>query len=410
MLRVAALPAEGHSVSTLTERPSAPPAASAMAMRVALAHDWFPAYRGGERVVSSLLGIFPDAEIFTLFDFLSQAERDAHFGGRTFNVSPINKWPFVRRYYRHLFALCPFFIEQLNVVEYDGVISSSAAFSRGVITRPDQPHLCYVHSPVRYAWDQQFEYLAQAGLGMGPKGLLFRWMLHRLRIWDVRTASGPDLMVSNSTYVRERIRRIYGRNADVIFPPVDVHGIPFVSEKDDYYVVASFLVPYKRIDLIVRAFKNMPQRRLLVIGEGQQERDLKAMAGPNIEFTGHLRRDAFLDKIARAKAFVFAGCEDFEIVMAEAQASGTPVIAFGRGGARDIVQTPEDSHAPTGLLFERQTVEGIMSAVEAFESQSTEITVEACRENAMRFTEARFHKEFADTWGKTVDINKRRFF
>ena len=308
-------------------------------MRVALVHDWFPAYRGGERVVSSLLGLFPEADVFTLFDFLSQADHDEYFGGRKFTVSAMNGWPLARRYYRHLFFLCPFFMEQFNVVEHDGVISSSAAFARGVLTRPDQPHLCYIHSPIRYAWDQQFEYLKQAGLGFGPKGLLFRWFLHRARMWDVRTAYGPDLMVTNSTYVRERVRRIYGRDAEVIFPPVDVENLPFYEHKDDYYVVASFLVPYKRIDLIVRAFNAMPNRRLMILGDGQQERELKAMAGPNISFAGHLPRAAFLDAIAKAKAFVFAGCEDFGIVLAEAQACGTPLIAFGRGGARDIVRS-----------------------------------------------------------------------
>jgi glycosyltransferase involved in cell wall biosynthesis len=378
-------------------------------MRVALVHDWFPAFRGGERVVSSLLGLFPDADVFTLFDFLSDAERDAHFGGKKFIVSPMNSWPFARHTYRHLFFLCPFFIEQFNVVEHDGVISSSAAFARGVIARPDQPHLCYVHSPIRYAWDQQFEYLEQGRLRFGPKGLLFRWMLHRLRIWDVRTASGPDLMVANSTYVRERIRRIYGRDAEVIHPPVEVDSMPFCDHKDEYYVVASFLAPYKRIDLIVRAFNAMPNRRLLVVGEGQQARELKAMAGPNVHFTGYLPRAAFLDAIAKAKAFVFAGCEDFGIVMAETQACGTPLIAFSRGGARDIVRTPEEDAAPTGLLFNRQTPEAIMEAVEAFEVGAVGIAPEVCRDNALRFSEARFHREFADAWGRAVEVNKRGF-
>jgi glycosyltransferase involved in cell wall biosynthesis len=378
-------------------------------MRVALVHDWFPAFRGGERVVSSLLGLFPEADIFTLFDFLSNAERDAHFGGKRFIVSPMNSWPFARRAYRHLFFLCPFFIEQFNVVEHDGVISSSAAFARGVIARPDQPHLCYVHSPIRYAWDQQFEYLDQAHLGFGPKGLLFRWMLHRLRIWDVRTASGPDLMVANSTYVRERIRRIYGRDAEVIHPPVEVDSMPFCDHKDEYYVVASFLVPYKRIDLIVRAFNAMPNKRLVVVGEGQQERALKAMAGQNISFTGHLPRAKFLDTISKAKAFVFAGCEDFGIVMAETQACGTPLIAFSRGGARDIVRIPGEGVAPTGLLFDRQTPESIMDAVEAFEAGTVAVAPDACRDNALRFSELRFHREFADAWGRAVEANKRGF-
>jgi glycosyltransferase involved in cell wall biosynthesis len=378
-------------------------------MRIALVHDWFPAYRGGERVVSSLLKIFPDADIFTLFDFLSQSDRDTYFSGKKFNVSAMNSWPLARRSYRHLFFLCPFFMEQFNVVEHDAVISSSAAFARGVITRPDQPHLCYVHSPIRYAWDQQFEYLDQAGLRMGPKGLLFRWMLHRMRIWDVRTAHGPDLMATNSTYVRERVRRIYGRDSKVIFPPVAVESIPFSEQKDDYYVVASFLVPYKRIDLIVRAFSAMPKRRLVVLGEGQQSSELKALAGPNVTFMGHLPRPAFLDTIAKAKAFIFAGCEDFGIVLAEAQACGTPLIAFGRGGARDIVATSDDGAAPTGLLFERQSAEAIVAAVEAFEARPGKFASEACRNNAMRFSEDRFHREFADAWSQTLDQNKRAF-
>lgn len=375
-------------------------------MRIALVHDWFPAYRGGERVASSLLRLYPEADVFTLFDFLSREEHERYYGGKQFTVSPMNTWPFARRSYRHLFFLCPFFIEQFNVVEHDGVISSSAAFARGVITRPDQPHLCYIHSPIRYAWDQQFEYLGQAKLGLGPKGLLFRWMLHRLRIWDVRTAFGPDLMATNSTYVRERVRRIYGRNSRVIFPPVEVENVPYCESKDDYYVTASFLVPYKRTDLVVRAFNAMPGRRLVVIGDGQQARELKAMAGPNIKFTGYLQRREFLDTIAKARAFVFAGCEDFGMVMAEAQACGTPLIAFGRGGARDIVRT--DTAAPTGLLFERQSLEAIKTAVEAFEDQSA-ITPEACRENAMRFSEARFHREFSDAWDQTIDANRKAF-
>jgi glycosyltransferase involved in cell wall biosynthesis len=379
-----------------------------LGMRVALVHDWFPAYRGGERVVSSLLRLFPDVDVFTLFDFLSEADHETHFGGKKFSVSAMNGWPFAKRAYRHLFFLCPFFIEQFNVVEHDGVISSSAAFARGVITRPDQPHLCYVHSPIRYAWDQQFEYLDQAGLKMGPKGLLFRWMLHRLRIWDVRTAFGPDLMVANSTHVRERIRRTYGRDAEVIFPPVEVDTLPFCELKDDYYVTASFLVPYKRIDLIVKAFNGMPNRRLVVLGDGQQARELKAMAGPNISFSGHLPRPAFLETIAKAKAFVFAGCEDFGIVMAEAQGCGTPVIAFGRGGARDIVQTLHRRRTPTGLLFGQQTVEAIIGAIDAFDA-TDEIAPEACRQNAMRFSESRFHSEFSRAWDKTVVSNAHGF-
>jgi glycosyltransferase involved in cell wall biosynthesis len=216
-------------------------------------------------------------------------------------------------------------------------------------------------------------------------------------------------MVANSTYVRERIRRIYGRDAEVIHPPVEVDSMPFYNHKDDYYVAASFLVPYKRIDLIVRAFNAMPNRRLVVVGEGQQGRELRAMARPNVKFTGYLPRAAFVDAIAKAKAFVFAGCEDFGIVMAETQACGTPLIAFRRGGARDIVRIPDEGAAATGVLFDRQTPEAIMDAVEAFEAATPEIAPEACRENAMRFSEPRFHREFADAWGRAVEANRVGF-
>ena len=383
-------------------------APAATDMRIALVHDWFPAYRGGERVVSSMLDLLPEADVFTLFDFLTKEERDAYFGGRRFTVSAMNSWPFVRRSYRHLFFLCPFFIEQFNVVEYDGVYpvgrirtgcNHAARPAASVLCAQPDP-LC-LGSAVRVSRPSRSAAWAQ--------GFLFRWMLHRMRIWDVRTAFGPDLMVANSTYVRERIRRIYGRDAQVIFPPVEVDNMPFCERKDDYYVVASFLVPYKRIDLIVRAFNAMPNRRLRVVGEGQQARELQAIAGPNIAFTGYLSRAAFLDTIAQAKAFVFAGCEDFGIVMAEAQACGTPLIAFGRGGARDIVRSADSSAAPTGLLFGRQTTEAIIAAVEAFEAGNGETVPEACRENAMRFSEARFHREFADVWGKAVEANRRGF-
>ena len=204
-------------------------------------------------------------------------------------------------------------IEQFDVTEHDAVVTSSAAFARGVLTRPDQPHFCYVHSPIRYAWDEQFTYLAQARLGYGFKGLLYRYMLHRARIWDVRTAHGPDVMVANSQYVRTRIRRIYGRDAQVIYPPVEVNEQDYREQKDDYYVAASFLAPYKRTDLVIRAFTAMPNRRLIVVGEGQQMSALRSLAGANVTFTGYLPRRDYVETVGRAKAMVFAGCEDFGI-------------------------------------------------------------------------------------------------
>src|SRR6185437_6436795 len=375
------------------------------ALKVAIVHDWCPSLRGGERVLSEICGLFPNADVFTLFDFLPADVKEQYFHDVTFHTSVANRLPFVEKYYRHLFFACPFLIEQFDVTGYDAVISSSAAFSRGVLTRPDQPHLCYVHSPIRYAWDEQFSYLSQAALNYGPKGLLFRYMLHRLRTWDTRTAHGPDLMLANSKYVRGRIRRIYGRDAEVVFPPVAIEELSYCANKDDYFVTAAFLAPYKRTDLVIRAFNDMPHRRLVVIGEGQQAASLRALAGPNVTFTGHLPRREFVRTIAEASAFVFAGCEDFGITLAEAQACGTPLIAFARGGANEIVRRLGISEEPTGVLFEHQTVGATKEAVEHFELHRRAIAPLACRQNAMRFSTDRFRGEMQAAFERTLSIH-----
>ena len=378
------------------------PAASAGAVdrygRIAVVHDWCPNFRGGERVLAQICKQFPNAEVFTLFDFLPAEVKEQYFRDVEFHTSAVNRIPMIEKFYRSLFFLCPFLIEQFDVTGYDAVISSSAAFSRGVITRPDQPHLCYVHSPVRYAWDEQFSYLQQGRLGFGPKGMLYRYMLHRLRTWDTRTAHGPDLMLANSNYVRSRIQHIYGRDARVVFPPVCLKELPCVEDKDDYYVSASFLAPYKRTDLVIRAFNEMPSRRLIIVGEGQQSASLRSLAGPNITFSGFLPRKEYIDTLARAKAMVFAGCEDFGIALAEAQACGTPLIAFGRGGAVDIVRRL-GTDEPTGTLFKSQTIEVLKEAIERFEENSHLITPQACTRNAQRFSEENFDRALLESIG-----------
>lgn len=369
------------------------PANDFASMRVAVVHDWCPHFRGGERVVARICRQFPKAEVFTLFDFLPDDIKEQYFRDVAFHTSPVNRLPMIDRFYRSLFFLCPFLIEQFDVTGYDIVISSSAAFARGVITRPDQPHLSYVHSPTRYAWDEQFNYLQQGRLGFGPKGLLFRYMLHNLRMWDTRTAHGPDLMLANSRFVRARIRRIYGRDARVVFPPVALNELEFVSEKSDYYVTASYLAPYKRTDLVIQAFSEMPHRQLLVVGEGQQSKELRSLAGPNVTFTGFLPREEYTKTVAGARAMVFAGCEDFGIALAEAQGCGTPLIAFARGGASDIVRNLGVSDEPTGVLFTRQTADAVREAVGRFEQHESLVTPQACRLNAERFAEQRFDEE-----------------
>ena len=383
-------------------------AVPAAAGKVALVHDWCPSFRGGERVLAELCDLFAAKDVFTLFDFLPQEIKSAYFPGVSFHTSLADQLPMVERYYRHLFFACPFLMEQFDVTGYDAVISSSAAFARGVLTRPDQPHLCYVHSPIRYAWDEQFNYLDQGRLRFGPKALVFRRMLYKLRMWDARTAHGPDVMVANSTFVRQRIRRIYGRDALVVFPPVAFNELEYARDKDDYFITASFLAPYKRTDLVIKAFNAMPKRRLLVVGEGQQSASLRDLAGPNVEFTGYLPRADYARAVARAKGFVFAGCEDFGIALAEAQASGTPLIAYGRGGAADIVRPLGKVDDPTGVLFSKQTTDALIAAIDRFESAGMAITPAACRANAERFSSERFRREMADAFAMTVE-NHRTF-
>lgn len=376
--------------------------------RVAVVHDWCPSFRGGERVLAAIVKTFEAGDIFTLFDFLPPEIKQEHFPDAVFHTSVANNLFLVEKFYRSLFFMCPFLIEQFDVTGYDAVISSSAAFARGVLTRPDQPHLCYVHSPIRYAWDEQFTYLDQGRLGWGPKGFLFRYMLHRLRTWDTRTAHGPDVMVANSTFVRSRIRHIYGRDAEVVFPPVALGELQHGASKDDYYVTAAFHAPYKRTDLVIRAFKGMPRRRLVVVGTGQQHSRLKELAAPNVTFTGYLPRADYVRMVASARAFVFAGCEDFGIALAEAQGCGTPLIAFGRGGACDIVRNLGHADHPTGVLFRKQTVSAITDAVEAFEDHRATISSAACRRNSERFSEDRFEREIVRAFDAAVKANNRK--
>jgi glycosyltransferase involved in cell wall biosynthesis len=382
-------------------------AARIKGMRVAIVHDWCPSFRGGERVLADLCRVFDHADVFTLFDFLDGETKQRYFPGVTFHTSPANRLPYVKRYYRNLFFACPFLIEQFDVTQYDVVISSSAAFARGVLTRPDQLHISYIHSPVRYAWDEQFSYLQQGKMGYGPKGLLFRHFLHKLRTWDTRTAHGPDHMIANSQFVRARIRKIYGRDAQVISPPVHMDELIYSKEKDNYFVTASFLAPYKRTDLIIAAFNAMPNRKLVVVGDGQQSKKLREMAGPNVEFTGFLPRKKYVETIARAQALVFGGCEDFGIALAEAQACGTPLICYGRGGARDIVQPLGSASQPTGILFGRQTIDDVCNAVDLFDSDREAITPEACWQNAQQFSDKRFRSEIMQTTLTQLDAHEQ---
>jgi glycosyltransferase involved in cell wall biosynthesis len=362
--------------------------------RVAIVHDWLVVLGGGEGVLRELIALFPECDLFAVVDFLSDADRARLFGKRA-TTSFIQRLPFAKTKYRGYLPLMPLAIEQLDLAAYDLVISSSHAVAKGVITGPDQIHICYCHSPIRYAWDLQHQYLRQAGLTRGLKSLSARLILHYIRIWDLRTANGVDQFIANSAYIARRIKKIYRREAIVVHPPVDVGRFTARLDKEDFYFTASRLVPYKRVDLIVEAFANMPQRRLIVIGDGPEMQRIRKVARSNVTLLGFQSNDVLRDHLQRARAFVFAAEEDFGILPVEAQACGTPVIAYGKGGALETVVGADDARAraPTGLFFGEQTVPAVIDAVERFEE--TYINPADCRAWAESFgTEA-----FREAWG-----------
>jgi len=358
---------------------------------VAIVHDWLVTYAGAERVLEQLLSLYPEADLYAVCDFLPDSER-GFLRGRTPRTTFIQRLPRARRHYRAYLPLMPRAIGRLDLSAYDLVISSSHAVAKGVPTRPDQLHVSYVHTPIRYAWDLREAYLRTAGLDRGVKGWLARGILRRIRAWDARTAQGVDHFVANSDYIADRIRRAYGRDADVIHPPVDVAAFRLRREKADCYLTASRLVPYKRVDLVVEAFAGMPDRRLRVIGDGPERGKIARLANgrSNIELLGYQPAQVLREAMQSARAFVFAAEEDFGIMPVEAQACGTPVIAYGRGGACETV-----IDGRTGLLFEEQSVRGIRQAVEAFETRAGTFDAGAIRRHAETFSQERFRETFS---------------
>ena len=367
---------------------------SIAALRVAIVHDTLVVNGGAERVLAELLDLFPDADLFTTVCFLGDNQRD-FLRGRNPKTTFIQRMPWARKHYRLYLPLMPLAIEQLDLTNYDLIISSSYAVAKGVITGPDQLHISYVHSPIRYAWDLQHIYLREARLDRGLRSIFARIVLHYMRLWDYRTGSGADAMIANSHFVARRIRKIYGRQAVVIPPPVDVDRFMPGDSKEEFFLTASRMVPYKCIPLIVEAFAAMPDKRLVVIGDGPDMPAvrLRAASAPNIDILGYQPEPTLIDYMQRARAFVFAAEEDFGIVPLEAQACGTPVIALGKGGALETVRG-NDGPNRTGTFFLEQSVAAIVQAVREFDDVCETISPSACRENAMRFHPIHFRNAF----------------
>lgn len=356
-------------------------------MKKALIHDWYSVYAGAEKCVESFTNIWDDFDLYSLIDFLNDGDRQIILKGKRANTSFIQKLPKAKERYRNYLPLFPLAIEQFDLSGYDLVLSSSHAVAKGVLTGSNQLHISYVHTPIRYAWDLYFQYLKESGLDKGIKGVMAKYFLHKIRNWDVGTANRVDHYIANSNYIAKRIKKIYAKEAAVIYPPVDVDKFQLCVKKEDYYLTASRMVPYKKIDLIVEAFSKT-DKKLVVIGTGPDMEKIKNKAGKNIELLGYQSDDVLIDMMQKAKAFVFAAEEDFGITPVEAQACGTPVICLGKGGTKETVV-----NGVTGVHFENQNIQDLMQAVEYFEKNESQFEPVKIRDNALKFGRERFEKE-----------------
>jgi glycosyltransferase involved in cell wall biosynthesis len=349
-------------------------------LKVALVHDWLVSCGGGERVLYDFHSIFPDAPIYTLvYDPEKAPKWTTDCDIRT---TYIQKWPGGKNHHKLLLAFMPKAWESLDLMQYDLVISSCASCCKGVLTRPDAIHICYCHTPIRYVWDRYFEYYAGAG---AFKRFFMRRMIHSVRMWDYLAAQRVDNFIANSNFVGKRIQKFYRRDADTIYPGVVVTNDPVSEKRDDFYLVVSRFVSYKRVDLAIEAC-NQLGRRLVVVGSGGEEEErLRGMAGPSIEFVGRISDDEMRSYYHRAKAFLFPGIEDFGLTPLEAQEGGAPVIAYGEGGALETVVDGK-----TGLFFHEQTTEALITCLKHFEREGVAFTHQQIHDASLKFSEDAF--------------------
>ncbi|MEH2162836.1 MAG: glycosyltransferase [Nostoc sp.] len=367
-----------------------------MPLKYALVHEWLTpkATGGSELVVREILNHI-DADLYALIDFES-SNRESYLYKRQIGKTFLQNFPSARNGIQKYLPLWPLAIEQLDLRDYDIILSSSHAVAKGILTTPEQMHICYCHSPMRYAWDLTFDYLRYSKLGSGLPGWVTRYLLHRLRQWDVLSANRVDYFIANSQHTARRIWRCYRREATVIYPPVNIAEFPFLSEKEDFYLTVSRLVSYKQISLIVKAF-NQLKRPLVIIGTGDEMKKIREMANSNIQILGWQPDNVVKKYMSRAKAFVYAACEDFGIALVEAQACGTPVIAYGAGGALETVRDIRSCvDTGTGIFFKTQTEAALVEAVEKFEMYEGSFSSEYMRSHAAQFSPQIFADRYLD--------------
>lgn len=365
-------------------------------MKIALVYDWYTQLGGAEKCNTSINNVWGEVENFALVDFLSVEQRSSALKNKTVKTSFIQKLPFARNSYRKYLFFFPLAIEQFDLKDFDIIISSSSSVSKGVLTNHNQFHISYVHSPARYAWDLYHDYLKESGLNNVLKGFLAKIILHYFRLWDQSTSNRPDFYIANSINVSKRIKKIYNKESVVIYPPVDVDSFKISNESSNYFVTSSRMVSYKKIDLIVDAFSKT-EYNLIVIGDGPEMKKIKTKSSPNIEIMGFVEKEKMIEIIQKARAFIFMAEEDFGIAPVEAQASGIPVIAFGKGGILETIlgkfKGEKITSNDTGIFFKEQTKESLLEALDFFIENEVMFNRETIRHNALRFSTERFENE-----------------
>ncbi len=362
-------------------------------MRVAYIHDWLITYAGAEKVLEGMLEVIPADRIFTLF---YKPENFENTEISKFKITPsfLNNLPSVHKYYRNLLPIMPLAVEGFNLKEYDVVISSNHAVAKGVIVMPYQVHISYFHTPIRYAWDLTFDYLSTLPQ---PLKLLAHTFLNYIRMWDYVSSLRVDVFIANSKTVAKRIKRFYGKDSEVIYPPVDVDKFSVSENHEGYFITVSRLVPYKNVPLIVQAFNSLGLP-LMVVGDGPDMYKIKKIARKNIHIMGHVDTPTLSNLLSKARGFVFAAYEDFGISVVEAMASGVPVIAYGRGGASETV-----INGKTGIFFYEQKVECIEEAIKRFLKVEDKFDRKLIRKHSFKFGKKRFKDEFKRLVVKVLD-------
>jgi glycosyltransferase involved in cell wall biosynthesis len=356
--------------------------------KVAIIHEWFINYAGSEKVVQQILKVYPEADLMALLEFLPP-EKKENIQHKKVRTSFLQYFPFSKAKYRYYLPLMPMAVGRMSAPAANIIISSSHAVAKGLKRSSNQLHICYCHTPVRYAWDLHDEYLKSTGLNKGLKSILVKSLLKYIRKWDLKSASNVSHFIANSSYVAQRIKNIYKREATVIYPPVDTHYFTLQTQKADFYLTAARMVPYKKVNLIVDTFANFPDKKLIVIGDGPDLNKIKSNASPNVKFLGYQSPEMLKQYMQRAKAFIFAADEDFGITSIEAQACGTPVLAYKKGGNLETVVENK-----TGLFFNDQTIASLKECIQHFEKNQSQFLPQEIRKHAEKFGEERFRKEF----------------